>query len=320
MDAELTSVVAGARAALGSEGEMIGGADGEALRFELFNGANSICSQKVRAVLAQHGLPYLSHAVNMFRGQTYLPGYVRLRMAGCAQFGGALVSHHSGSTSAGAGGCDGAVVPTLVDWQTGGVVVDSKNICLYLDAGVAEADRLRPPSLPAAVDDELAIVDNLPNYQMLMGRKPGASEAADTKDGVGSQFSLKKVALCDQYLREQAGDSTLVAAYTAKRAKELSAAQELFSAEAMRAAYGRAEEALHVLEGKLARRGGAWLCGERVTMADLFWGIELLRMKNMGAAAFWEGGRLPEVAQFAAATGALPSIVAAVVEWPGALF
>ena len=320
MSQVLRTVVAGAREALGSKGQVLGHSAGTAPRYELFNGANSICSQKVRTVLAHHGLSYVSHTVNLFLGQTYLPGYVRLRMIGCGQFGGALVSHHSGSTSASAGGCDGAVVPTLVDWQTGDVVVDSKRICLHLDDQVADADKLRPAGFAAAIDDELAIVDNLPNYQLLMGRTPGASESIVTKDGVGGNFARKKVAWCDRYLSEHAGDEILAQAYTAKRAKELSAADELFSPEAMRAAYRRAEDALHAFEGKLERRGGDWLHGEAVTMADLFWGVELLRMKNMGVATFWEDGRLPHVAQFSIATESLPAIRTAIVDWPGAMF
>ena len=115
-------------------------------------------------------MPYLSHDLNMFVGQTYLPGYVRLRMLGCEHHGGTLVSHHSGSTSAAAHGSDGAVVPTLVDWGTGEVVVDSHRICLHLDGQMAEAKRLRPAPLAASIEEDLDLIDHMPNYQMLMGR------------------------------------------------------------------------------------------------------------------------------------------------------
>ena len=320
MDQVLEQLVAGARGALGSDGLLIGLDPGRAPRFELFHGANSICSHKVRTTLAHHGMPYVSHGMSMFLGQTYLPDYVRLRMAGCKRYGGELVSHHSGSTSASAGGCDGAVVPTLVDWNTKDVVVDSKRICLHLDGQVAEADRLRPAELAAVIDDELAVVDNLPNYQLLMGRTPTASEATSTKNSTGGNFSTRKVAWCDQYLQEFAGDELLIQAYTAKRAKELSAANELFSPEAMQTAYAQAERALQGLETKLARRSALWLYRDTVSLADLFWGIELLRMKNMGVATYWEDGRLPHVAAFSTATEALPAIRAAVIEWPGAMF
>lgn len=320
MNQTLTSSVVRAREALSSRADAIGASADATPPLELFHAANSICSQKVRSVLAQHALAYISHQLNLFEGQTYLPDYVRLRMFGCERFGGALVAHHSGSTSADAGGCDGAVVPTLVDWRSDEVIVDSKRICLHLDALAPEADRLRPLEFAVGIDAELAVVDNLPNYQMLMGRTPSASESGATASGVAGRFSQRKVAWCDRYLREHADEPALVAAYTAKRAKEASAAAELFSPEAMTSACGRAEAALHDLQRKLERRTGAWLFGDVFTMADLFWGIELLRMKNTGVAMFWEGGRLPQVEAFSAATEALPSIRTAIIDWPGAMF
>lgn len=318
MDDGLTEKVSAARAAIGSSGDVINAMDDQPPRYELFHAANSICSQKVRCVLAHHRLPYASHPINMFLGQTYLPDYVRLRMIGCEDHGGALVARHSGSTSA-AEGCDGVVVPTLIDWRANRVIVDSKRICLHLDAQMPEEERLRPQGLADAIDAELGIVDTLPNYQMLMGRKPGAGEDV-TRKFTGPAFSEQKVAWCDRYLEAHRDEPSLVRAYSAKRAKELSAATALFSPEAMQAAYDRAHAALDALERKLAQSGGAWLFGDTVTMADLFWGIELLRMKNTGLAPYWEDGRLAEVERFIAAASALPSIRAGVVEWPGAIF
>lgn len=315
----LEKVVAGAREALGSEGVPIGVAGGGTARYELFNGANSICSQKVRSVLAFHRMPYINHNMNMFLGQTYLPGYVRMRMIGCEHMGGALVSHHSGSTSASAG-CDGAVVPTLIDWQANDVIVDSKRICLYLDDQAADGDKLRPAHLAKAIDAQMEIVDNIPNYQMLMGRKPSDSESETTKSGTGGAFSEKKVAWCDHYLAEYPDEPALVAAYRAKRAKELSAVNELFSPEAMQVAYDRVETSLKGLEADLAASDGAWLFGDRFTMADLFWGIELLRLENMGVASFWEEGRLPHVARYCSVMSDVPAIRTAIIEWTGATF
>lgn len=319
MNDTLASVVTDARQALGSAGDIQGSADAGSPRFELFHAANSICSHKVRSVLAHHALPYTSHLVNMFQGQTYLPAYVRLRMVGCERFGGALVSRHTGSTAASAG-CDGAVVPTLVDWIGEKVIVDSKRICIHLDDQMPDDRQLRPSHLAAQIDKQLAIVDDLPNYQMLMGRIPGAAEAATTASGIGGAFSQRKVAWCDQHLSENASDPTLVAAYRAKRAKELSAAENLFSPEAMRFAYERAELSVVELERSLGSDAGPWLHGDRVTMADLFWGIELLRMRNTGVSTFWENRRLPRFEVFAAAAETLPAIRTAVIDWPGAMF
>ena len=321
MDDTLMALVSEAAHALGGASEPIGVGAGEAPRYELFHAANSICSQKVRGVLAQHGIGYASHKVNLFEGQTYLPSYVRLRMIGCEALGGALAVHHGGTTSTEIGGCDGAVVPTLVDRAAGEVIVDSKRICLHLDRQVPEPDRLCPAALAGVIDAELAIVDNLPNYQMLMGRAPKDAESSETRTDTYAAFSRRKVAWCDRLIEEHAQDDALVRAYTAKRAKELSAADELFVPEAMRAAYDKTQAALHALERKLAARGtSGWLFGDRLTMADLFWGIELLRITDVGEAGFWEGGRLPHVERFAAAAEALPAIRTAIIDWPGARF
>ena len=299
-----------AGAAIDGAGEPIFEGEG-APRFELFHAANSICSQKVRSVLAHCRLPYVSHGMNLFAGQTYLPDYVRLRMVGCEAHDGPLVAHHSGSTSA-SQGCDGVVVPTLVDRETGAVIVDSKRICLHLDALLPDEQRLRPQALAASIDREIDIVDHVPNYQLLMGRQ------ADAQGGAAA-FSERKVAWCDHYLARCSGETALVEAYAAKRAKELSAACELFSAQAMERAYKSVEDALSALEAKLADRDAAWLLGKAPTMADLFWGIQLLRIENLGLAWFWVGARLPAVDSFIAQVRALPAIRSAILEWPGAL-
>jgi 2,5-dichlorohydroquinone reductive dechlorinase len=264
-------------------------------------------------------MPYVSHPVNLFHGESYLPGYVRLRMTGCDSLGGRMASQHSGSTSTEAGGCDGAVVPTLIDWKQDRVIVDSKRICLHLDDQIPEASKLCPIPLAEQVNASLAVVDNIPNYQMLMGRTARASEASNTKSSTGSEFSKRKVAWCDSFLQDFSGDDVLVRAYTAKRAKELSAATDLFSPDAMDAAYAKADTALQGLEQLLRASRGAWIFGDTVTMADLFWGIELLRMDNIGSSHLWDG-RLPEVTRFLASTADLQCIRTAILEWPGSIF
>lgn len=299
---------------MGGTGEQVGAATDAPPRFVLFHAANSICSQKVRAVLAHHRLSYVSHTVNLFTGQTYFPEYVRLRMIGCASFGGSLVSRHQGSTSASAG-CDGVVVPTLVDRQADAVIVDSRRICLMLDQLVSEEQRLRTTDLAAGIDAELAIVDELPNYQLLMGRQTGESASTPASRAA---FSQRKVAWCDRYLAEHPNEPALVAAYSAKRAKELSAATDLFSDEAMAAALAKMQSALDELERKLACRTAAWLIGARPTMADLFWGIQLVRLDDLGFGLAGDRARRPHIADYAQATQSLPALQSAIIAWPGA--
>jgi 2,5-dichlorohydroquinone reductive dechlorinase len=322
MSATVENLTADLRTALGTPGALIGRADRpEEPRFSLFHAANSICSQKVRVVLAQNQIAYTSHALNIFTGQTYLPSYIRLRLVGCERIGLPLVTTHTGSTSTSSGGCDPAVVPTLVDRQTDQVIVDSKLICLYLDGLVPDSRRLRPTLLEKAIDAELDIVDNLPNYQMLVGR-PAATDKRpqQLQKGDGANFSMSKVKRCDEYMEEFANDEALVRAYQAKRSKELRAAENLFTDEAMQIAYAKAGEACGLFDQRLKTRGATWLMGSSVTMADLFWAVELLRMKNLGLGYFWEQNRLPAVDKFVAAAQRLESIGSAVLGWPGSQF
>ncbi len=200
MRAPMQRLVADTRAALNSEGELIGDPSTTTPpRFELFSAASSICSQKVRTILAHHRQTYRSH------------------MLGCEQTGTKLADRHTGSTSvASGGGCDAAVVPTLVDWDAGTVVVDSKRICRHLDeAAVADGARsLRPAHLAGAIDAELEIIDNLPNYQMLSGKPPGEDRRPTGQRGKnGVDFAMGKVERCDRYLAEFAYDEELVRGY-----------------------------------------------------------------------------------------------------------
>ncbi len=320
MPTTLDQAVAELRSSLGTPGEIIGAGKSATPRFELFHAPNSICSQKVRTVLAHHNIPYRSQLLSIFEGQTYLPGNVRLRLIGCAELGGTLVTEHTGSTSVTNGGCDPAVVPTLVDWETRQVLVDSKRISLHIDQCVPRESSLRPADMQSVIDAELDVVDNMPNYQMLAGKPPGVDHRPESRrksNGVG--FAMGKVERCERYMAEFADDADLVKGYAAKRAKELDAAQQLFTPEAMSVAYEKAEAACSHLEKKL-QAGGPWVIGEKLTMADLYWGVELLRLKNMAVESFWSDGAKPAIAAFIGNAESLPSIRSAIIEWPGAVY
>ena len=230
------------------------------------------------------------------------------------------MSVHTGSTSVSTGGCDPAVVPTLIDWQTESVLVDSKRISFFLDEEVG-GSALRPAAMRDAIDAELNVVDNMPNYQMLAGKPPGEDHRPEVRrKSNGIDFAMGKVQRCDEFLAEHAGDPDLVRGYSAKRSKELTAAQNLFTPEAMQTAYSKAEAGCDHLEQKLKSGHTQWLLGDSVTMADLYWGVELLRLQNMAAESFWTHGKRPAIEAYLEKAKAMPAIKAAVIDWPGALF
>ena len=254
-------------------------------------------------------------------GDTYSPRYVKLRLIGCQRLGLPLVSTHTGSTAASRHGCDPAVVPTLVDHQSAETVIDSRIICRHVDETVPEELRLLPTAMASTIDEEIAIVDDLPNYQMLVGsrgdddRRPQSLQARD-----GANFSLSKVARCDRHIEQACDDAGLVAAYQAKRAKELEAAHSLFSPSAVGDAHRAVEAACIALDTRLSRRGSDWLFGSRLTMADLFWAVALIRIENLGSAIIWSDERLPALARFHSRATQLDSIRKSILCWPVALW
>lgn len=82
---------------------------------ELYHNAMSVCAQKVRVVLAEKGIPYTGHALDIRAGETHTPEYRALNPKG--------------------------VVPTLV--VDGVPIVESTIICEYLDDAFPDTP-LRP--------------------------------------------------------------------------------------------------------------------------------------------------------------------------------
>lgn len=286
----------------------------KAADIHLFSAPNSICSQKVRAVLFETGQSFVSHTLDIFKGDTYDPDYVRLRLTGCSSAGLPLATDHPGSTSATMIGCDACVVPTVAYASLGDVIVDSKNICIDLDLrNSAAPGALMPDEHAYAIESELHVVDNLPNYQLL-----AIAVGKPDKLAANNSFAISKVRRCDALIAENADNIELREAYMAKRAKEQAAADRLFDPSAMERAQNQIRNALEELDKKLRRRSGPYLFGSTITMADLFWGVELIRIDDLGLSSCWSNGNLPSLSAYYRRISELPSVSAAVTNWAGA--
>jgi glutathione S-transferase len=83
---------------------------------ELYHHGSSVCAAKVRFALAEKGVPWQGHYIDILRGDQFDPAYLKLNPK--------------------------AVVPTLV--HDGEVIVESTVICEYLDEVFPD-----PPLKPA---------------------------------------------------------------------------------------------------------------------------------------------------------------------------
>jgi len=283
----------------------------EGRHLEVFHAIGSPCSQKVLAVLAALGLPYEGVPMSLSQGDTYLPPYVRMRLAACDMLGIPLQTSHAGSTSVEQCGADAAVVPTLIDWETDRVIVDSRQICVYLDERCGSP--LRPAPLRAAIDMHLRRIDQLPNYQIFVSqglRRAGAASPFRT----GADVAMAKVARCDRHISECAPDDPVVRGYIAKRAKEMSAARTLFSDAAIQQAYMTLGQGLDELEVTLRGSSTVWLHADRPLLADLVWGVELMRLHGLDPILLGTEGKRPHIAAYRQRLEQLSAIQSALMD------
>jgi glutathione S-transferase len=282
----------------------------------LFHAANSICSQKIRVVLAAMQQPYTSHQLNIFRGETYDPNYVRLRSLGCDALGLPLADHHSGSTAVTSAGCDACVVPTVVDSNSNEILIDSQNICLTLvDRNADFRDELFPVACQESILQELSVIDEFPNYQVLAS---SIDKKTGTTDPSKNGFAIGKVQRCNDLIEQFADDQILVRAYRAKRDKEQSAANNLFDKKSMDQARATIVTTLENLNQRLQNAETAFLFTDNPTLADLFWGLELMRIDDLGMNSLWADITSSPLRKYYQRLCALPCLDEAVTQWEGA--
>lgn len=284
-------------------------------RYHLFHAPNSVCSQKVRATLLALNEPFVSHLVDIFSGENFDETYVRARVHGCKEAGLPLSSLHFGGTSVRVTGCDACVVPTLVHDETHKVTVDSLRICLSINAERrADMPSLIPAEVKQAVEEELAIIDMLPNYPLLAD-----AMAKDQNVKVAeNSYSAKKAARSEALMRAHADEPDLFAAYQAKRDKDLSANSRIFTPEAVSRAYQEIKNAFEGLDQRLRKSNGDYLFDHQTTLADLFWGVQLIRAEDLGLNSIWAAGQLPALEEYYGHLTNLPALKQAIIHWPRA--
>lgn len=291
-------------------------------RFEIYHFALSLCSQKVRACLAEKDAAFIAHDINLQMPLlgNYDPGYVRLRLA--ADPGTRFATGYTGRSSVETEGFDPAVVPTLVDHVAGTVVVDSHAICRHIDKVTEPEGTLVPPDLAEDISKELVVIDATPHVAVLYGAHPDMDFRPERLRKGMPGVHDRKIAKIRSASELASGDPALVAAYDAKIAKEEAGRSYVNTANQMRASV---EEMLAIVADLDARLGDRreFVCGDRFTLADVLWAVSLFRMKWLGMAFVWDGEHplndqtRPAVAAYGARLFERPAFRAAAINWPG---
>lgn len=314
---QLMTLAAGARAAISDAARTrIVGHD-TSPRFELFHAASSLCSQKVRTVLFEKQLPYRSNdmlilssmgAGGIVPAEHYHPPYVRLRLLAGQEIGSELVSGYSGRTSVETEGFDPCAVPLLVDYEACRVLADSRRICTYLDSISAGPVRLLPDDAGARSETlrQVGIVDQIPNGSLLYGFHPDDDQRPESLKTVMETVYDYKIAALEAMIADNRDDALLVAAYRAKIAKERGGKSVCHDPAFQRATRRQVASLLQDLEHALNAKPAPWLAGTSFSLADVLWGVNLVRLAYLGMASMWQD--LPNVTSYIDALARRPSL------------
>ncbi|MFP6735559.1 MAG: hypothetical protein VB959_17210 [Rhodospirillales bacterium] len=298
--------------------------EGDVPRFELLHTALSICSQKVRTVLAEKGASYMSREMitptmagiggNKTIADNYRPGYVRLRMhAGGPDRMNRLNEGHTLRTSARLEGFDACVVPLLIDHENRRAIVDSVEICAYIDRALPETNPLVPADKAEAVMEQLRIVDEIPNPGQLYAFHENDPRPEFLKQAMNGIYD-RKCAMLRQMIDENGDDAELVRAYEAKLKREAGGGKIQRDQKILAAIKREFEDIINNLNRQLETTDGPWICGMDFTLADAVWGVNLFRMHWLGHAYLWDD--LPSVREYAYRTYRRPSIWEDTIHWP----
>lgn len=291
-------------------------------QYELYHNVGSICAQKVRCVLAELAVPYVSHDIPIVTEHwaTYRPDYVKLRVAGSK--GQDFISGHTGSSSASQHGFDPTVVPTFIDRDAEDIVIDSLRICRYIDSQIGQST-LRPTALAAVIDEQTAIVDDIPNIALAFGTHPGVDPRPQSVRKYSDGAMSRKIKALKKVREIYSSDEIIVRAVNAKMVKEQAALDFLDDADFMSAVLSRTSNCISSLESTLESATTDWLCSDSYTMADLFWGVNLYRLKQLGMSYLWDPEACPHeravyrpnVCAYAERLANRPSFRYAVADW-----
>lgn len=290
-------------------------------RFELYHADPSLCSYKVRTVLAEKGVTYMSHAMsimpaNKFVPHNYRPAYVRLRLLGAPDRD--FVGGYTGASSVESEGFDPCVVPTLVDHEAGKVVVDSRAICDYIDSAVGGTP-LVPAGMEDLIDEQIRLVDQAPHVAALYGAHPDEDvRPAGLRKNIAG-IHVKKIRVLNAMLEQVKDDPVLLKAYRAKINKEAAGGAFMMDDDGMRETHKQMAAHVDTLERQLDTHEGDWVCGDQFTMADIMWALSLYRMKWLGFEPLWSGrAKRPRLNAYLDRAFARPSVRSGCIEWPGA--
>lgn len=244
------------------------------MSLELFSAPESLCSQKVKLVLAEKQLAWKSHSLNLLTFDNLQPDYMRINPRG--------------------------VVPTLIHQDQ--VITDSAMIVRYLDEQFPHP-RLVPADLSSKekMDNWIELQNQFPTREMMYGNYKGI-------EGAVLRRSVKlKEKLLPQLMQS---NPELIEQYTTKLKDVKQWRQTINNTAEIENINAKIEPLLDQLEIALSQSD--WLCGVHYSLADTVWTAVLNRMDELNFDYLWKDSMRPALEAYVNRLKSRPSFTVAV--------
>ncbi len=241
---------------------------------ELYHASGSLCSQKVKLVLAEKNLEWKSHPLNLLTFENLQPSYIQLNSKG--------------------------VVPTLID--DGKVITDSAIIIRYLDEQFPQP-KLTPaePTLQEKMNSWIDLQNEFPMREVMYGNYTGIEGFVLRRSVQIKQKLLSQLMQVNYELKEE---------YETKLNDVRKWNSTIQDVKKMAILNAQIEPMLNQLEEQLSQT--EWLCGTTYSLADAMWTAILNRLDELKFGYLWAENTRPALKLYLRRLKARPSFKTAI--------
>lgn len=241
---------------------------------QLYYASESLCSQKVKLVLAEKHLDWKGHLLNLLTFENLNPSYIALNPKG--------------------------VVPTLVHDER--VITDSIKIIQYLDETFPH-----PPLTPTAPE----LQELMQRWMTLQNQFPMREVMYGNYQGLEGRILRRSVQIKQKLLPQlMQAHPEFLASYEAKLKDVKQWSSTIQDRQAIASINRKIEPMLTQLETQLTQT--EWLCGTAYSLADVVWTAVLNRLEELKFGDLWADSTRPALAAYFQRLKARPNFKAAI--------
>ena len=260
--------------------------------FELYHNALSLCSKKTRLCLAELGIPYKGHHIDLIETGSY------------ENIGRRYLAVHPGG-----------ILPLLV--HEGHPIFESHEQIRYAAAHA-------PPGSPALVPDDPALVTEMERWvdlASLVGDDPLAAAGASAGNAVPGITVPLFAAMIEDIPVHRILEGLLFhrlrmrpLMFLAMKRTGIAKLDSGPARKVIRSCIGHLHTHMDAFESQLEKTGGPWILGESFSLADVSWVVILERMREADSLHVFVNEARPRTSAWWERMRARPSYRAAITE------